>query len=74
MYQSRIFQSLTAILGNWGIKAEGAMDDAGNATFEGMGNGKQVSIVIPDVGTEAEIGPKATELADQISATMAGMP
>lgn len=72
MYQSRIFQSLTAILGDWGIKPGGTMDDAGNITFTGMGNDKQVSIVIPDVGTEAEIGPKASELADSVSAQMAG--
>lgn len=72
MYVSRIVQALTAILGNWGIKAKGEIDGAGNIIFIGMGNDKEVSILVPDVDTEDEIGPKATELADAISAQMAG--
>lgn len=73
MYVSRIFQGLVATLGDWGIKAKGEVDGAGNVIFVGMGNGKEIAIVVPDVGTEAEIGPKVTELADLVNSQMAGL-
>jgi hypothetical protein len=74
MYVSRIFQGLVATLGDRGIKAKGEIDGAGNVVFVGMGNGKEVAIVVPDVASEDLIGPKVTELADLVASTMAGMP
>jgi len=72
VYRDRIFGALKAILGNQGIAAKGEIDGAGNVIFVGMGNGKEVAAVVPEVDSEDEIGPTATALADQIDSAMAG--